>query len=112
MQPSRCSLILIELVCFALFLSTVSAKEKPILDGTGLKDETHRLEVSRYPALYTGDFGDCMTGESLFNITKFDAAYYTDNHTLLFLLDGTTKIGRENVVRMCPNHSRPYFPPC
>lgn len=42
--------------------------------GTSINGITKQLAVDRTPALYTGDFGDCLGGQSLFNITKFDAA--------------------------------------
>jgi hypothetical protein len=34
----------------------------------------------------------------LFNITKFDAAYYADNLTVVFHLDGVTNVRNENLV--------------
>jgi hypothetical protein len=55
--------------------------------------------VNRYPALYTGDFGDCMGGQSLINLTSFDAAYYADNMTVIFNLAGTTNLRNESVMR-------------
>ncbi|KAK0609351.1 hypothetical protein B0T17DRAFT_501693 [Bombardia bombarda] len=64
-------------------------------DGSGV---TRQLAVDRYPALYTGDFGDCLGGESLFNITKFDAAYYADNLTIVFHLDGHSNIKNESLM--------------
>ncbi|KAH7308470.1 hypothetical protein B0I35DRAFT_360720 [Stachybotrys elegans] len=69
-----------------------------IINGTGLDGVTRQLHVSRYPTLYTRDFDDCMGGNSLFNASKFDAAYYTDNLTVLFHLDGTTNVRDESVI--------------
>lgn len=66
--------------------------------GTDSNGVTRELPVNRYPALYTGDFGDCLGGESLFNITKFDAAYYADNLTIVFHLDGTSNIRNESLM--------------
>jgi hypothetical protein len=66
--------------------------------GTDAEGISRRLAVDRQPALYTGDFGDCLGGQSLFNITKFDAAYYADNLTVLFHLDGTTSIKNESLM--------------
>ncbi|PHH84443.1 hypothetical protein CDD83_1935 [Cordyceps sp. RAO-2017] len=74
------------------------ADDKVYIKGNGIDGVTRQLDVSRYPALYTGDFDDCLGGESLFNVTKFDAAYYADNLTVLFHLDGTSNIRRENLV--------------
>ncbi|KAF7561225.1 hypothetical protein G7046_g2921 [Stylonectria norvegica] len=80
------------------FLPTVLAREKAYIKGTGLDGVQRELEVSRLPALYTGDFADCLSGGSLFNVTKFDAAYYRDNLTVLFHLDGTTNIRNESLM--------------
>ncbi|TVY34100.1 putative membrane protein [Lachnellula occidentalis] len=61
------------------------------------------LPVDRYPALYTGDFGDCMGGQSLINVTSFDAAYYKDNMTVLFNLAGSTNLRNDSL--MCKSTS-------
>lgn len=80
-------------------LSVVLATDRVYIKGLGLDGVERDLDVSRTPALYTGDFDDCLGGESLFNITKFDAAYYADNLTVLFHLDGTTNVRSENLMR-------------
>lgn len=57
----------------------------------------------RRPALYTGNFGDCL-GSSAVNVTRFDAAYYKDNMTVLFHLAGNTAIANESLMsrlRIC-----------
>jgi len=59
--------------------------------------ETQYLKDNRRPSLYTGNFGDCLGGSSV-NVTRFDAAYYKDNMTVLFHLEGDTGIERESVV--------------
>lgn len=92
---SRLSLLFLALLSLSL---TVSAREIVTIQGTDADGQSHELDVSRTPALYTGDFDDCLGGESLFNITKFDAAYYADNMTVLFHLDGTTNIRREDLM--------------
>ncbi|CAM1501639.1 Fc.00g036230.m01.CDS01 [Cosmosporella sp. VM-42] len=79
-------------------LPTVFAREKAYIKGTGSDGVQRELDVSRKPALYTGDFADCLNGDSLFNVTKFDAAYYRDNMTVLFHLDGTTNIRNESIM--------------
>jgi hypothetical protein len=56
------------------------------------------LPVDRFPALYTGNFGDCMGGQSLINVTSFDAAYYADNMTVLFNLAGTSNLRNESLM--------------
>lgn len=55
----------------------------------------------QHPSLYTGDYGDCLGGESLFNITRYDTAYYRDGTALLFHLSGVTNVREENVIREC-----------
>lgn len=68
------------------------------ITGTSITGVTQQLAVDRTPALYTGDFGDCLDGQSLLDITKFDAAYYTDNSTVLFHLDGKASTVNESLV--------------
>ncbi|OAA45003.1 TRP-like ion channel [Metarhizium rileyi] len=86
------------LAWLACHFTEASAREIVYIKGLGLDGVNRDLDVSRYPALYTGDFDDCLGGESLFNVTKFDAAYYADNLTVLFHLDGTTNIHKENLI--------------
>jgi hypothetical protein len=68
------------------------------ISGTNAEGVTQTLLVGRTPALYTGDFGDCMGGQSLLNLTSFDAAYYADNMTVIFNLAGTTNLRNETVM--------------
>jgi hypothetical protein len=51
----------------------------------------------RQPALYTADYGDCL-GESAINVTRFDAAYYKDNMTIIFHFEGETGLREEDVM--------------
>ncbi|KAK3383548.1 hypothetical protein B0T24DRAFT_53312 [Lasiosphaeria ovina] len=78
--------------------SVCRARETQYIVGSDENGVSRQLAVDRYPALYTGDFGDCLGGQSLFNITKFDAAYYSDNLTIVFHLDGTTNIKNESLM--------------
>lgn len=55
------------------------------------------LADNRRPALYTGNFGDCL-GSSAVNVTRFDAAYYKDNMTVLFHLEGNTAVANESLM--------------
>ena len=59
--------------------------------------ETLYLDDNRKPSLYTDNFGDCM-GNSQINVTRFDAAYYKDNMTVLFHLAGNTGIMNDNLM--------------
>lgn len=55
------------------------------------------LADDRKPALYTQSFGDCL-GNSVINVTRFDAAYYQDNMTVLFHLEGSTALTNESLM--------------
>jgi hypothetical protein len=77
---------------------TIYASNTSYISGIGLDGVTRQLASDRTPALYTGDFGDCLGGESLLNVTKFDAAFYWDNSTILFHLDGATNLQSEDLI--------------
>lgn len=80
-------------------ISPVLASSSPAyVVSTNSEGETIQLLDSRTPALFTGDFGDCMGGQSLINVTTFDAAYYADNMTVLFHLAGNTNLQNESVM--------------
>lgn len=82
-----------------LFLASAAyAKDTQYIYGTSVTGVTRQLPVDRTPALYTGAFGDCLGGHSLFNVTRFDAAYYADNATVLFHLDAQSSIANESLV--------------
>lgn len=68
------------------------------MEATTEAGETLYLLDERKPALYTQNFGDCL-GDSLINVTRFDAAYYKDNMTVLFHLEGNTAVANESVMR-------------
>ena len=61
-------------------------------------DGTQWLMDDRQPALYSQTFGDCQ-GDSLLNVSRFDAAYYKDNMTVLFHLEGSSALANESVIR-------------
>ncbi|KAF6833414.1 trp-like ion channel [Colletotrichum musicola] len=86
------------LVLLTFLTTALAATETVYINGQDKDGNTKELAVNRKPALYTGDFGDCLGGQSLFNITKFDAAYYADNMTVQFHLDGTTNIRNESLM--------------
>lgn len=60
-------------------------------------DGTVWLDDDRRPSLYTQNFGDCQ-GDSLINVTRFDAAYYKDNMTVLFHLEGSSPLANESLM--------------
>lgn len=92
-------LLAILLVFWSLFARAAWAQEVEFVDGVDEDGNTVQVRADRIPSLYTGDYGDCLGGESLFNVTKFDAALYADNFTVLFHLHGTTNLRREDVMR-------------
>lgn len=100
--------LLSSLALFAVITPVVLGDGAPpgTFTGTNAAGEEQIFYVNRNPALYTGDFGDCMGGQSLLNLTAFDAAYYADNATVLFDISGTTNLGNEAVV--CPYPSYQY----
>ena len=65
--------------------------------STNAAGETIYLADHRRPALYTQNFGDCL-GSSTINVTRFDAAYYADNMTVLFHLEGNTAVANESLM--------------
>ncbi|KAL1894380.1 hypothetical protein Sste5346_005880 [Sporothrix stenoceras] len=89
----------------ALFLSghhvvaDAVSRETAYVYGTDSHGVTRQLAADRTPALYTSDFGDCLGGKSFFNISAFDAAYYADNMTVVFHLDGTSNVHNESTMR-------------
>jgi hypothetical protein len=86
------------LLAFCTLLPTVLADDDTIwYTSQNAEGETIYLRDDRRPALYTGNFGDCLGG-SLINISRFDAAYYADNMTVLFHLAGSTAIQNESLA--------------
>ena len=74
------------------------------IQDTNSAGETIYLRDDRKPALYTQDFGDCL-GSSLINVTRFDAAYYQDNMTVLFHLEGNTNVANESIMSISSHHN-------
>ncbi|KAH0254087.1 hypothetical protein KCU71_g22472, partial [Aureobasidium melanogenum] len=66
-----------------------AASDTRYVTTTNAAGQTVYLADDRRPSLYTGQFGDCK-GSSAVNVTRFDAAYYKDNMTVLFHLAGNT----------------------
>lgn len=81
-----------------LLISAAAGKDTQYIYGTSIDGVTQLLAVDRNPALYTQNFGDCLGGHGLFTVTKFDAAYYTDNSTVLFHLDGQSAVHNESLM--------------
>ncbi|CCC08782.1 hypothetical protein SMACR_05422 [Sordaria macrospora] len=113
MAPSHRIFTLLFLFLGILVLPSAAdqTKEKAYVLGTGTDGKTRQLAVDRRPALYTGDFGDCLGGESLFNVTKFDGAYFADNMTIVLHLDATSNIRNESTMNG-ENRLSMTFNPC
>ena len=89
---------MLALVSFlALLQPVLGADDSQWITYQNAESETVYLRNDRKPALYTANFGDCL-GTSSINVTRFDAAYYADNMTVLFHLAGNTAIYNESVV--------------
>jgi hypothetical protein len=93
------------LIFFATLLSfgkeclAASNQESQYVQYTNNDGQVVWLADNRRPALYTQNFGDCM-GDSLINVTRFDAAYYKDNMTVLFHLAGNSALTNQSLMRM------------
>jgi hypothetical protein len=92
LQPAMLAL----LACLA-YLRLALADDTRIITYQGDDGETLYLADNRRPALYTGNFGDCM-GDSVINVTRFDAAYYKDNMTVQFHLAGNSNLRNEALM--------------
>ncbi|KAL8716154.1 MAG: hypothetical protein Q9220_000059 [cf. Caloplaca sp. 1 TL-2023] len=96
----RTSTILILLLSFLTLVSAANvavAGNTKYVETTTDSGEALWLKDTRRPALYTQNFGDCQ-GDSLINVTRFDAAYYRDNMTVLFHLEGNTNVANESLM--------------
>ncbi|KAK4891871.1 hypothetical protein LTR27_009570 [Elasticomyces elasticus] len=90
------------LAIFALFTflhvaAAANISEEQWITYADDNGDTVYLLDNRKPALYTGNFGDCLGGSSI-NVTRFDAAYYKDNMTVLFHLEGSTGLANESLM--------------
>ena len=74
-----------------------SADDTRWISYVGSDGETVWLDDNRRPSLHTEDFGDCQ-GDSAVNVTRFDAAYYKDNMTVQFHLQGNSAILGDSVI--------------
>ena len=91
------SAVLLLIVSILLLPDLTLTNDTLWIQTTNNAGETIYLRDDRQPALYTRDFGDCL-GSSLINVTRFDAAYYQDNMTVLFHLEGSTNVANESIM--------------
>lgn len=61
------------------------------------------------PRIYSGNFGDCLAGKSVLEVTRFDVAYDAGNGTLALHLDGTSSVKNEFVSRKLCHEGVPEF---
>ena len=94
--PSWSGFLLLVLSFLSLVDFTFSENQQYV-QTTNNAGEIIYLADNRKPALYTQNFGDCL-GSSLVNVTRFDAAYYQDNMTVLFHLEGNTNVANESIM--------------
>ena len=94
--PSWSGFLLL-LVSFLSLIDFTFSENQQYVQMTNNAGETIYLADDRKPALYTQNFGDCL-GSSLVNVTRFDAAYYQDNMTVLFHLEGNTNVANESIM--------------
>ena len=93
------SAVLLLIVSFLSLIDLTLTDDDLWIQTTNTAGETIYLRDDRKPALYTRNFGDCL-GSSLINVTRFDAAYYQDNMTVLFHLEGNTNVANESIMSM------------
>jgi hypothetical protein len=86
---------------FAKDSSAATSQDSQYVQYTNSDGQVVWLADNRRPALYTQSFGDCM-GDSLINVTRFDAAYYKDNMTVLFHLAGISALTNQSLMRTLP----------
>jgi hypothetical protein len=80
-----------------MFHQSTAEATQQYVQATDASGNTVWLLDNRRPSLYTGNYGDC-SGLGLINVTRFDAAYYKDNMTVLFHLGGNTQLLNEAVM--------------
>lgn len=82
---------------FARWPAVIAQKENTNPTNSGAGTTSEGLLDDRRPALYTGDFGNCMENSAI-TIKRFDAAYYADNMTVVFNIDAQTTLINENLM--------------
>lgn len=99
MTPTVGLLLLLTTFLTLIDTSLAANSNTQWVTSTNAAGETIYLADDRRPALYTQNFGDCL-GSSTINVTRFDAAYYADNMTVLFHLEGNTAVANESLMSM------------
>lgn len=100
-RPWGATILTVALAAMLPALIEASQENGNFVKATGGRGKAKILLANdRYPALYTGKFGDCLGSHSQVEITGFDAAYYADNMTVMFHLTGSAKIKHDNIMGM------------
>ncbi|KAH8884297.1 TRP-domain-containing protein [Thozetella sp. PMI_491] len=97
-SSSRTRAFWLSIVSFLAFVSCTESRTARRYEISNYIAKRASLPSGTPPALYTGDFGDCLGGQSLFNVTKFDAAYYAQNLSIVFHLSGASNIRNDTLT--------------
>ncbi|KAF1962761.1 TRP-domain-containing protein [Byssothecium circinans] len=84
------------IVLIVLSLVGLAAAENDYVTGI-IGGKEYLVRDDRRPSLYTQDYGSCMSGSNI-TVNRFNAAYYKDNMTVLFHLDGETSLKNETIM--------------
>ncbi|KAF2629662.1 TRP-domain-containing protein [Macroventuria anomochaeta] len=84
-------------LALSLLSNAIAATDLRYVPAT-IDGERLLVRDDRQPALFTADYGDCLGGSSLINVTRFEAAYYKDNMTVAFHLGGYTDLAKEDIM--------------
>lgn len=79
-------------------IRSVSADDSHLIKGYDFNGAIQTLDIAPRPSLFSGNFADCLKGGSLFNFSTFDVAYYADNRTIFFRLEGASNIRKESLA--------------
>ncbi|KAI9809267.1 MAG: hypothetical protein M1825_002558 [Sarcosagium campestre] len=95
-RPSWSALLVSLIAICSLVAPTAQVQ---YVEAQGEDGKSVRLDNVRRPALYTKNYGDCAGDpSSILNVTRFDVAYYKDNMTVLFHLQGSTNVKNESLM--------------
>jgi hypothetical protein len=85
------------LLLLSILIHNVYADQ--LIEGVNSQGEEVLLSDNREPALYTQDFGSCVSNaQDLISLSRFDAALYIDNLTVTFHIGGLTSLASEPVM--------------
>lgn len=97
MRIQGCTQLLLAVYLLLLFLVTSVATDDDTWVVGIIGGKKFQVRDDRQPSLYTADYGNCL-GKSAIDVTGFDAAYYKDNLTIIFHLEGETALRKEDIM--------------